>query len=357
MVDCAAQFVYLTIILTTTHMKRIVICADGTWNKPEENLAKDFPTNVLKFSRAISPLGKDKVVQTVFYDWGIGSYHSTTAGGAFGKGLDKNIKDCYRFIVHNYEKGDELFFFGFSRGAYTVRSLCGLINNCSILKKENANKINAAFNLYKNSKYKVSHQYSKQFRKDNSLSDKTPIKFVGVWDTVGAMGLPTSIFGFIKPKNLFYDNKIGAIIQTARHALSIDELRKDFEPTIWRQDSQNKVDLKQVWFAGNHSDVGGSYQPDKNGRTLAEIPMLWMKKEAEAQQLKFQKHIVVKTDPLTAKHNEQTKFYKLLGKHLREILPETPVHISVKKRYENADYAPQNLKEYIEKHGWNNIER
>ena len=212
-------------------MKRIIICADGTWNKPEEDLGKDFPTNVLKFSRAIKPIDQDNVVQTVFYDWGIGSYHASTTGGAFGKGLDKNIKDCYRYIVHNYEEGDELFFFGFSRGAYTVRSLCGLINNCSILKKEHAKMINKAFDLYKNSKYKVSHPHSIQFKKDYAVSLETSIKFVGVWDTVGAMGLPTSIFGFIKPKNLFYDNKIGSNIKTARHALSIDEVRKDFEPT------------------------------------------------------------------------------------------------------------------------------
>ena len=338
-------------------MKRIIICADGTWNKPEENLEKDFPTNVLKFSRAITPIATDKVVQTVFYDWGIGSYHDTTSGGAFGKGLDKNIKDCYRFIVHNYEKGDELFFFGFSRGAYTVRSLCGLINNCSILKKQNAKMINKAFDLYKNSKYKVSHPHSEQFRKDYAIYPETIVKFVGVWDTVGSMGLPTSIFGFIKPKNLFYDNKIGSNIKTARHALSIDEVRKDFEPTIWRQDSQNKVDLKQVWFAGNHSDVGGSYKPDKDGTVLSEIPMLWMKREAELEGLKFQKHINVKGNELASKHNEQKKFYKLLGKHVREILPETPVHISVKKRYEQSSYAPKNLKEYIDKHGWNNVEK
>ena len=339
-------------------MKRIIICADGTWNKPEVDLDKDFPTNVLKFSRAIEPVDGNGVIQTVFYDWGIGSYHSGAAGGALGAGLDKNIKDAYRFIVHNYNVGDELFFFGFSRGAYTVRSLCGLINNCSILKKENANLINAAFDLYKNSKYYVSHPKSLAFRKENSLSNSTPIKFVGVWDTVGSMGLPTSIFGFIKPKNLFYDNKIGSIIETARHALSIDEIRKDFEPTIWEQDKLNKVDLKQVWFAGNHSDVGGSYKPDRDGRVLSEIPMLWMKKEAELQKLKFQKHIDVKTNALAKKHNEQKKFYKLLGKHERPILAETPIHISVKERFEkNTSYRPTKLVEYVNEFGWNNLEK
>ncbi len=339
-------------------MKRIVICADGTWNRPEVNLEKDFPTNVLKFSRAIAPIDSSNVNQTVFYDWGIGSYHSQAAGGALGKGLDKNIMDCYRFIVHNYDKGDELYFFGFSRGAYTVRSLCGLINNCSVLKKEHANKITTAFNLYKNSKYKPSHEYSVKFRKDYAVANRTEVKFVGVWDTVGSMGLPTSIFGFIKSKNLFYDNKIGSIIETARHALSIDELRKDFEPTIWTKDADNKVDLKQVWFAGVHSDVGGGYKPDGDGKALSEIPMLWMKREAENKGLYFQKHIDVSTNYLASQHNEHKRIFKILGKHEREILLDTPIHISVKKRYEkNPFYRPKNLVRYIEKYGWGNLEK
>ena len=178
-------------------MKRIVICSDGTWNKPEENLNEDFPTNVLKFSRAVKPVDDKGVAQIVFYDWGIGSYHNSVKGGAFGAGLDKNIMDAYRFIVHNYDEGDEIFLFGFSRGAYTVRSLAGLMNNCSILKKENANRINEAYELYKNPNEKPSGEFSVNYRKLFSVADKVPIHFVGVWDTVGSMGLPTSIFGFI----------------------------------------------------------------------------------------------------------------------------------------------------------------
>ncbi|MDF1674404.1 MAG: DUF2235 domain-containing protein [Vicingaceae bacterium] len=338
-------------------MKRIIICADGTWNKPEENLEKDFPTNVLKFSRAIKPVDSNGVAQTVFYDWGIGSYHDGFKGGAFGAGLDKNIMDAYRFIVHNYDVGDELYFFGFSRGAYTVRSLAGFINNCSILKKQHANHIHKAFELYKNPNEKPDSDFSVNFRKKFAVAPKTPIHFVGVWDTVGALGLPTSIFGFIKEKNLFYDNKIGAIIKTARHALSIDELRKDFEPTIWKQDYEKKVDLKQVWFAGVHSDVGGSYPPDKNKFTLSDIPMLWMKKEAELKRLEFQSHIAnVNINPLAEQNNEFKKHYKLLGKKERKILPDTFIHYSVKERFEgDANYRPTNLLKYIGQYGWNNL--
>ncbi len=338
-------------------MKRIVICSDGTWNKPEEKINEDFPTNVLKFSRAVKPVDSRGTAQVVFYDWGIGSYHDGLSGGAFGAGLDKNIKDAYRFIVHNYEVGDELYFFGFSRGAYTVRSLAGFMNNCSILHKKHANRINEAYELYKNPKEKPSGEYSINYRAQYSVSDKVPVHFVGVWDTVGALGLPTSIFAFIKEKHLFHDQKIGSIIKTARHALSIDELRKDFEPTIWQQDSEKKVDLQQVWFAGVHSDVGGSYAPDTNGFTLSDIPMLWMKNQAEGKGLEFQTHISqVQLNAMAAQNNEYKKHYKLLGKHERKILPDTPIHISVKQRYEqNADYRPKNLVKYVEQFGWNNL--
>lgn len=338
-------------------MKRIIICADGTWNKPEENLEKDFPTNVLKFSRAIKPVDGNGVAQTVFYDWGIGSYHDKIGGGGFGAGLDKNIMDAYRFIVHNYDEGDELYFFGFSRGAYTVRSLAGFINNCSILKKQHANHIYKAFELYKNPNEKPDSDFSKKFRNTFAVTPKTPVHFVGVWDTVGALGLPTSIFGFIKEKNLFYDNKIGSIIKTARHALSIDEIRKDFEPTIWKQDFEEKVDLKQVWFAGVHSDVGGSYPPDRNKHTLSDIPMLWMKKEAEKLNLEFQSHISnVKINPLAEQNNEYKNHYKLLGKKIRKITPDTFIHRSVKERFDgNKDYRPKNLENYINEYGWENL--
>lgn len=339
-------------------MKRIIICSDGTWNKPEEDLTKDFPTNVLKFSRAIKPVDDKGIAQTVFYDWGIGSYHDKIGGGGFGAGLDKNIMDGYRYIVHNYDVGDEIFLFGFSRGAYTVRCLAGLINNCSILKKEHENKITEAYTLYKNPKVKPDDETSQAFRAKYSHAQKTPVHFVGVWDTVGALGLPKSVFGFIKDKHLFYDNKIGSIIKTARHALSIDEKRKDFEPTIWEQDWEKKVDLKQVWFAGVHSDVGGSYPPDKNGHVLSDIPMMWMKKEAEKQNLQFQPHIEnVVLNPTAKQNKEESLLYKMLGLSARKIVPGTYIHQSVKTRFETTNYKPLALTRYLEENGgqWNHL--
>ena len=116
--------------------KRIIICCDGTWNNPEQKEV----TNVVKAARALRPQGGDGTAQVVFYDWGVGSEggFGKLTGGALGKGIDKNIQDAYRFLVHNYKDGDEICFFGFSRGAYTARSTVGLIRNVGVLKKEYA---------------------------------------------------------------------------------------------------------------------------------------------------------------------------------------------------------------------------
>ena len=223
--------------------KRIIICADGTWNRPEKNIKEDYPTNVLKLARAIKPTAKDNIPQQVFYDWGVGSYSDKVIGGVTGKGLHKNIMDDYRYIVQNYADGDELYLFGFSRGSYTIRCLCGLIYNCGILKRADANLIQKAFNHYKKSgeDYAPRGKESIKFRKKYSHKSRE-IKFVGVWDTVGAMGIPISFLGLFDDKDEFYDAKIGSNVRIARHALAIDEHRSDFEPTVW--DKKRKHGLK-----------------------------------------------------------------------------------------------------------------
>lgn len=335
-------------------MKRIIICADGTWNRPEENIEKDFPTNVLKFARGIAPHDNNGTKQIVFYDWGIGSYHNKIGGGAMGAGLEKNVMDGYRFLVHNYEPGDEIYLFGFSRGAYTVRSLCGLINNCSILKGVEGKRVEEAFSIYKTKKHTPKSEFSKQWRQKYAVQLQTEINFIGVWDTVGAMGLPFTIFGLIEDKHLFYDRHIGSNIKVARHALSLDEVRNDFEPTIW--DPKPGVDLKQVWFAGVHADIGGSYKPDSDGTVLADIPMTWLLKEAESFGLQFESYLKsVRLNPKATKHNEFKGKYKLLGKYQRTIpdpdkIP-TQVHRSVKKRYEETNYTSKAIENYVKKYG------
>ncbi|MBU0754468.1 MAG: DUF2235 domain-containing protein [Planctomycetes bacterium] len=337
--------------------KRIVICADGTWNRPEQNLEEDFPTNVLRLARAVKPFGKDGVPQQVFYDWGVGSYYDPVVGGATGKGLHKNIMDDYRYIVQNYSNNDELFFFGFSRGAYTVRCLCGLINNCGILKRPDARLIEAAFEHYKkpSKAYAPNGDKSIAFRQRYSHPSRE-VKFVGVWDTVGAMGIPFSFLGLFDDKDEFYDTKIGRNVRVARHALAIDELRRDFEPTVWLP--RENLDLKQVWFAGAHSDIGGSYKPDNNGFLLSDIALLWMLREAGAAGLMLEPHLRqgLNPHPMATLHQSRRSFYRLKKKMYRPIdhgKGEIQIHKSVKERWDgDPDYRPKNLEEYLGDHGW-----
>ncbi len=338
--------------------KRIVICADGTWSRPEKDLSKDFPTNVLRMARAIRPFGADGVPQQVFYDWGVGSYYDRVVGGATGKGLNKNIMDDYRYIVQNYSHGDELFLFGFSRGAYTVRSLCGLINNCGILKRPDARLIEAAFAHYKRpgKAYAPKGDRSKAFRKAFAHRSRR-VTFVGVWDTVGALGIPFSFLGLLDKKDEFYDTKIGPNIDFARHALAIDELRSDFEPTVWQP--RPGLDLKQVWFTGVHSSIGGGYPPDKkSGGLLSDIPLGWMIAEAAQVGLAMEPHLAASLNGRAdaTLHNSRRHIYRSKRPLYRPIdhgNGPVLVHATVKQRWDSdVKYRPRNLAAYLEDHDW-----
>lgn len=342
-------------------MANIIICADGTWNRPEEDLEKDHPTNVLKMARAIKPASAD-LKQHVFYDWGLGSYHNAIGAGATGSGIHKNILDGYRYLVQNYAPGDKIFLFGFSRGAYTVRALCGLINNCGILKRPHARLIERAWRIYKSAqkKYSPKGDDAKKFRVDYCHPSRK-VEFVGVWDTVGALGIPFSLLGLFDSKDEFYDTEMGSNVNFARHALAIDEQRVDFKPTVWSP--KTGVDLKQVWFAGVHSDIGGSEGPDKKtGNTVSDLSLGWMIDEAKAAGLKIETYIGTNlTDGLNAPlHKSRRHIYRLKKRLHRALLVEnTPIkiHPSVKARYEaDSKYRPPQLEALIEGVGWAGID-
>jgi uncharacterized protein (DUF2235 family) len=307
-------------------MKRIAIFSDGTWKSPEE----EGTTNVLRMARAVRPTAAS-AEQVAFYDWGVGTDRKKLAGGITGAGIDKNIMDCYRFIVHNYNPGDHLFFFGFSRGAYTVRSLAGFIRNCGLLKREHADQISAAYHLYRKRTKASSpdEQQAVRFRQDHAVADITPIEFVGVWDTVGALGIPVPFWGTLGEKEfLFHDTEPSKIIQHARQAVSIDENREDFQPTLWSRKPES--DIMQVWFAGVHSDVGGGY--DQPG--LSYCAAHWIVKEAARFGIEFESHFVdvLAPDPGGKQHNERKGIYLARGELVRKI--SGPLHGSVKKRWD-----------------------
>lgn len=340
--------------------KRIVICADGTWNRPEEDVESDFPTNVLKLARAVAPWDDDGGPQHVFYDWGIGSYHARLTGGITGRGIHKNIMDAYRYLVQNYAPGAEIFLFGFSRGAYTVRSLCGLINNCGILKRPDAALIQQAFDHYKNENddHHPDGPASIAFRRQYAHPARK-VRFLGVWDTVGALGIPFSVLGLFDRKDEFYDTKLGPNVTTARHALAIDERRADFEPTLLQP--REGLDLEQVWFAGSHGDIGGGYAPDDKGRLASDFPLRWMAEEAEAADLQLEPHLKrgLNEHIQAPIHRSRRHIYRFREAHLRKLhhpTVPTAVHESVKQRLESSSgYKPANLVELVElvdSHRW-----
>lgn len=306
-------------------MKRIAIFADGTWCSPERGEA----TNVLLMARGVKPTANG-IDQIAFYDWGIGTDGKTISGGLSGDGINKNIMDCYRFIVHNYEIGDELYFFGFSRGAYTVRSLAGFIRNCGILHSQYAAKIPEAFKLYRK-RTKATHPHGETavaFRKNYAVADTSPIHFIGVLDTVGALGIPVPFWGTLAEEEyLFHDTEPSSIIEHARHAVSIDEDRVDFKPTLW--DAKATVDLQEVWFAGTHSDVGGGYKQ----HDLSDCANQWMLKEATTFGLEFEDHLLdaLHPNPEGKLHLARKGIFRARGKHVRDITG--PIHVSVKERW------------------------
>jgi uncharacterized protein (DUF2235 family) len=271
------------------------------------------------------------VKQVTFYDWGIGTDRKRLAGGISGAGIDKNIMDCYRFLVHNYEVGDRLYLFGFSRGAYTVRSLAGFIRNCGLLRREHADRIPAAYRLYRKRSKSSSPNatQSVRFRREYAVADLTPIEFVGVWDTVGALGIPVPFWGTLGEREfLFHDTEPSKIVQHARHALAIDENREDFEPTLWSE--KPGLDLKQVWFAGVHADVGGGYKE----RGLSHCAGRWMLDEAARFGLSFEPHLdaALVPEPADRMHNERKGLYLVRGEAVRRLTG--PLHASVKARWE-----------------------
>ncbi|MBB6428504.1 DUF2235 domain-containing protein [Algisphaera agarilytica] len=340
-------------------MKRIVICADGTWNSPESRDA----TNVLQLARAIKPVANNGTEQVVFYDWGVGSDRKKLSGGISGVGIDKNIMDCYRFIVQNYRSGDHLMFFGFSRGAYTVRSLGGFIRNCGVLKRVHADRIAEAYDIYRDRNPRSSHPdqpKSKAFRRKYAHADRTPIEFIGAWDTVGSLGVPILFWGSIgDEKILFHDTEPSSIIRHARHAIAIDETREDFDYTEW--DHKPNIDLKQVFFPGVHGNVGGGYAD----RGLSDGAFRWILDEAKACGLALEPFLMAGLKDRADGHepNSRRSIFKLRGKIVRNLdkIGRQPVfHRSAKQRWdrETSRRRSRALKAYFRETGldWSDVE-
>ena len=260
-------------------MKRLIVCCDGTWNDADQG--SDF-TNVSRLAWAIEPVDQragQNISQIVYYQSGVGSGGDLIAkavGGGVGAGLSRNVRDAYSFLSNNYCDGDEIFLFGFSRGAYTARSIGGLIGYAGLLHKRDMDRF---ANLWEGYRLRTKTDHPSVLDDFKDRHSPVRVKCIGVWDTVGALGVPGNIDRVFASFYEFHDTDLGAHVENAFHALALDETRDSFKPTIWVQDPKNKATqtLKQVWFAGVHSNVGGGY--GEHG--LSDITLAWMASEID----------------------------------------------------------------------------
>jgi len=303
--------------------KKLIVCADGTWNTENKtDQGRPCATNVVKVARALLPTDSRGVPQIVHYEKGVGTdFGLEVRGGALGRGIFQNVSDGYDFLVHNYEPGDLIYLFGFSRGAYTARSLAGMIRNSGILKRGQESFRDDAIALYRDYDPATAPDgpVSVQFRADHSY--ETDIEFIGVWDTVGALGIPGLDGRFRLLKGLdwqFHDVRLSRIVKNAFHALAIHEHRAEFVPTLWEKQAPwdhtatppvEQV-LEQMWFSGAHSDVGGGY-PETG---LSDVALEWMVGKAEqAGGLEFDRaSLNLDPDPLADGHDSFGTFFKIL---------------------------------------------
>jgi len=254
--------------------KKIIVSFDGTWNTPDvkSEIRGSKSTNVWKLHAALSTRDKDSIIQHKWYDQGVGTdWYDRISGGAFGVGLSEKILDGYRHLASSYELGDSVYIFGFSRGAYTARSLVGLIRNAGLLKTEHLDLAREAYGLYRTRDESADSDSAQLFR--TSFSRIIDIHMLGIWDTVGALGVPLESFDwFNKSYYEFHDTELSSIVHNAFHALAIDEWRKNYQCTLWDPKSKPNQRMEQVWFSGAHANIGGGY-PDSS---LSDIALTWM---------------------------------------------------------------------------------
>lgn len=258
---------------TRTH----VFIIDGTMSR----LHDGHETNAGLLYKLLREMGQ-RVDQSFAYDPGVqGEGPRKWLTAAAGLGINLSIEQGYAVLASRYEPGDRIMLFGFSRGAYAVRSLAGFISNIGLLKRQHAThrRVVRAFRYYE-ADYPTEH--SRQFS-DKFCHEHVPIEMVGVWDTVGALGLPYPILTRIAPMATeFHNHHLGHNVRHAYHALALDETRTAYSPILWEPERGWEGVLEQVWFPGAHADIGGQVARFGAARPLSNIPLRWMLDRAVA---------------------------------------------------------------------------
>jgi uncharacterized protein (DUF2235 family) len=360
--------------------KRIAIFLDGTWNSVETN------TNVWRLRSLCAEEDKDGIRQVAYYDEGVGTrWGERLRGGILGYGLDRNVLHAYRWLVEQYTGGDEIFAFGFSRGAFTARSLTGMIATCGLVRAGAPLSVEQVFERYRDRKdatplYRL--EYLKRHGKTDFTRDeqwlldyskRVPIKFIGVFDTVGALGIPFgNIPGISRRQAQFHNTNLSVIFQNAFQALAIDENRASFDATLWTRYTPKEPDpadsfhhdppnVEQRWFIGAHANVGGGYRDDR----LPQVPLAWLVGKAQAQGLAFRYPVPIERDghldPVRDSYAEflagtwrvatlGNRFYRAIARPTRDVVKglvdtvNETIDASVFDRWQrDATYRPPNL--------------
>ncbi len=314
-------------------MRRLALFADGTWNDPSDR------TNVWKLQQATV---NDGVKQVVKYIEGVGTkFFERFRGGALGKGLSRNVREAYEWLADEYEDGDQIFLFGFSRGAYTVRTLAGLIARCGLRHHDSKMTVEDIWDRYRKGKDATPiHEIGFAVKRGDKLSAdeqllwdssrRVDIEFIGVWDTVGALGVPFGrIRGLSRATYGFHNTFPSTLYKGMYHAVAIDEHRKAFDATLWTgfqaegapfEPLNDDQTLEQRWFVGDHGDVGGS-------GSLATIPLAWIQQKAIDHGLDFARLITPDKGAVDKEHGDSFasfglglyRLVKLNIRHRREI--------------------------------------
>jgi uncharacterized protein (DUF2235 family) len=328
--------------------RRLIACCDGTWNKPDR---QGHTTNVVRLVRSIRACTDDGVSQIVYYHPGVGTgnFVDRWVGGGTGIGLSENVRSVYAWLLDNYRDGDEIFLFGFSRGAYTARSVAGLIAHVGLLRKHHMENFEEVWDYYRQPE-KVREKEEEAFLAnfpDRVRREDVTIRCIGVFDTVGSMGIPHS--GFCRSEYQFHDVILGPAVEYAFHALAIDEQRKPFQPAVWKSNPSPRVrqTVEQVWFPGVHSNIGGGY-PE---HVLSDATLFWMASriapllELDRQYLAAQAQSQrVRPYAMGKLVDSMTSFYRLFtGRYIRPICETDAsegVHASAFMRLDDTNGAP-----------------
>lgn len=337
--------------------RNLIVCCDGTWNSEDQKInGIPVPTNVVRFYNSLAAQDCDGNPQLRYYHPGVGTegaWWEKLMGGGLGVGLGKNIQSGYRWLAANYCPGDRIALIGFSRGAFTARSLGGMITRCGLLKLnglaegEAWKRVGTAYQkcYRKRGQDQFDPDWCKDWAFHRDASDgPVGINFVGVWDTVGALGVPDdmavlNVFDRQR-KYAFHDTTLSDRVRHARHAVALDEQRAAFTPTLWTntnkqsvydwEDGTNSRSIKQRWFPGVHCDVGGGYAECG----LSDGALHWMIEEAKACGVGFDQAVVdqIKPDFRGVLHDSLTGAFKVLRTQPRSV-PKvealTAVHQSV----------------------------